>query len=183
MEVLEEEIIRLEQAVGSFLDFARPPRPDKKPVEVGPLVEQVADRVRGRAALQQVTVAVNTLRRPVVAEVDPGQLQQVLYNLLFNALDAQPAGGRVTVSVVGEDVHVAVRVEDEGPGLPARVRDRLFEPFVSTKDAGMGLGLSICRRIVETHGGEIWAKSELGQGSEFWFSLLPTEDHRDESGR
>lgn len=171
MEVLEEEIIRLEQAVGSFLDFARPPRPDKKAVEVGPLVEQVADRVRGRAALQQVAVEVTTPRRPVVAELDPGQLQQVLYNLLFNALDAQPTGGRITVTVVGEDDRVVLRVEDEGPGLPARVRDRLFEPFVSTKDAGMGLGLSICRRIVETHGGEIGAADRPGGGTAFTVRL------------
>ncbi len=171
MEVLEEEIIRLEQAVGSFLDFARPPRPDKKPVEVGPLVEQVADRVRGRAALQQVAVEVSTPRRPVVAELDPGQLQQVLYNLLFNALDAQPTGGRIAVTVGGEDDRVVLRVEDEGPGLPPRVRDRLFEAFVSTKDAGMGLGLSICRRIVESHGGEIAAADRPGGGTVFTVRL------------
>ena len=171
MEVLEEEIIRLEQAVGSFLDFARPPRPYKKPVEVGPLVEQVADRVRGRAALQKVAVAVTTPRHPVVAELDPGQLQQVLYNLLFNALDAQPTGGRVAVAVVGDADRVVIRVEDDGPGLPPAVRDRLFEPFVSTKDAGMGLGLSICRRIVETHGGEIAAADRPGGGTVFTVRL------------
>lgn len=178
MEVLEEEIIRLEQTIGSFLDFARPPRPDKKPVEVGPLVEQVADRVRGRATLQRVAVGVTTPRRPVVAQLDPGQLQQVLYNLLFNALDAQPAGGRIDVTITavsgpageGGDAagdRVELRVEDEGPGLPARVRDRVFEPFVSTKDAGMGLGLSICRRIVESHGGEITAADRPGGGTAF----------------
>jgi len=178
MEVLEEEIIRLEQAVGSFLDFARPPRPDKKPVEVGPLVEQVADRVRGRAALQMVTVAVTTPRRPIVAELDPGQLQQVLYNLLFNALDAQPTGGRIEVAVAGEDDRVAIRVADEGPGLPARVRDRLFEPFISTKDAGMGLGLSICRRIVESHGGDITAADRPGGGTVFTVHLPVTVARR-----
>jgi signal transduction histidine kinase len=127
--------------------------------------------VRGRAALQQVTVAVSPPRRPVVAELDPGQLQQVLYNLLFNALDAQPTGGRIAVSVAGEDDRVVLRVEDEGPGLPARVRDRLFEPFVSTKDAGMGLGLSICRRIVESHGGEIAAADRPGGGTVFTVRL------------
>jgi signal transduction histidine kinase len=171
MEVLEEEIIRLEQSVGTFLDFARPPRPDKKPVEVGPLVAQVADRVRGRADLQQVEVVVSAPRRPVVAELDPNQLQQVLYNLLFNALDAQPTGGRIDLTVAEAGGSVEVRVADAGPGLPARVRERVFEPFVSTKDAGMGLGLSICRRIVETHAGEITAADRPGGGTVFTVRL------------
>jgi signal transduction histidine kinase len=178
MEVLEEEIIRLEQAVGSFLDFARPPRPDKKPVEVGPLAEQVAARVRGRADLQRVAVDVSTPRKPVVAELDPGQLQQVLYNLLFNALDAQPTGGWIGVTVAAAEGGVELRVEDRGPGLPPQVRDRLFEPFVGTKDAGMGLGLSICRRIVESHGGEIAAEDRPGGGTAFVVRLPVTAEAR-----
>ena len=126
-QVLEEEIVRLEQIINTFLDFARPPRPDTKPVDVGPLVEQVADRLCTRAGLQGVAIEVDA-GRPVVAEVDPNQLQQVLYNLLFNALDAQPGGGRVWVAVGADaaDGAVTIRVEDAGPGLPAGVRDRLF---------------------------------------------------------
>jgi signal transduction histidine kinase len=176
VQVLEEEIIRLEQIISLFLDFARPPRPDKKPVEVGPLVGQVVERVRGRAGLQGVAVEVDVPRPPVVAEADPNQLQQVLYNLLFNALDAQPSGGRVRV-VVGVEHQgsggpvLSVRVEDDGPGLPASIRDRVFEPFVSTKESGLGLGLSICRRIVETHGGQIEAADRDGGGAVFTVRL------------
>jgi signal transduction histidine kinase len=177
VQVLEEEIIRLEQITTAFLDFARPPRPDKKPVEIGPVVRQVAERVRGRADLQGVTVEVDAPRRPLVAEVDPNQLQQVLYNLLFNALDAQPSGGRVRVVAAADESDPAagpalvLRVEDEGPGLPGAVRDKLFEPFVSTKEAGMGLGLSICRRIAEAHGGEIKAADREGGGTVFTLRL------------
>ncbi|QEL17751.1 sensor histidine kinase [Limnoglobus roseus] len=168
MQVLEDEIVRLEQIVGSFLDFARPPRPDKKPIEVGPLVQGVADRVRGRAVVQGVDVVVE-VRRPVVADVDANQLQQVLYNLLFNAMEAQPAGGvvRVRVGTPSDNPVLEICVEDEGPGLAADVRDRVFEPFVSTKEAGMGLGLSICRRIVEGHDGEITAADAAGGGAAF----------------
>jgi signal transduction histidine kinase len=176
VQVLEEEIIRLEQIVGSFLDFARPPRPDKRPVDVGPLVWQVVERVRGRAGLQGVAVEVDVPRPPVVAAADPSQLQQVLYNLLFNALDAQPAGGRVRVAVAVEHQGsggpaLVIRVEDDGPGLPASVRDRVFEPFVSTKESGLGLGLSICRRIAETHGGEIRAADREAGGAVFTLTL------------
>jgi signal transduction histidine kinase len=165
VQVLEEEIIRLEQTVGSFLDFARPPRPDKKPVAVGPLVEQVADRVRSRATLQGVAVVVDVFS-PVVADVDPNQLQQILYNLLFNALEAQPDGGAVRVEVRAGDA-LEITVADDGPGLAAEVRDRVFEPFVSTKDTGLGLGLSICRRIADAHGGEIEAANRAAGGAAF----------------
>ena len=91
----------------------------------------------------------------------------MLYNLLFNALDAQPTGGRIGVVVERDDSgrSVVIRVEDDGPGLLPQVRDRVFEPFVSTKEAGMGLGLSICRRIVESHGGEIGIDDSEGCGS------------------
>ena len=171
-QVLEEEVDRLDQAIGTFLDYARPPRLDRKPVEVAGLVAQVADRVRPRAARQGVEVEVLSPTGPVVADVDPNQLQQVLYNLLYNALDAQPTGGRVRLTVAtdrpaGGRPQVALVVEDDGPGLAPAVRDTVFEPFVSTKEAGMGLGLSICRRIVEGHGGEIRADGRPGGGAAF----------------
>ncbi len=169
VQVLEEEILRLEQIVNSFLDFARPPRPDAKPVDVAALAEQVVGRVRSRAELQGVAVEFAPSGCPLVADIDPSQLQQVLYNLLFNALEAQPSGGRVRVKVGAEGTggDLTVCVADDGPGLSAEVRDRAFEPFVSTKDAGLGLGLSICRRIVEGHGGEIRAADGPGGGAVF----------------
>ncbi len=169
VQVLEEEIIRLEQIITSFLDFARPTRPDKKPIEIGPLVHQVADRFQGRARLQGVAIAVELPRLPVVAEVDPNQVQQVVYNLLFNALDAQPEGGSVVITAEIDETEngsmLALRVEDEGTGFSEEVRDRVFEPFVSTKDSGMGLGLSICRRIAENHGGEMRAGNRDSGGA------------------
>lgn len=171
VQVLEEEIIRLEQIITSFLDFARPARPDKKPIEIGPLVHQVADRFQGRARLQGVTIDVELPRLPVVAEVDPNQLQQVVYNLLFNALDAQPDGGSVVITAEIDSSDrsagpmLALRVEDEGTGFAEEIRDRVLEPFVSTKEAGMGLGLSICRRIAENHGGEVRAGNRDSGGA------------------
>jgi len=97
-------------------------------------------------------------------------------NLVRNAVDAllevPPAARRLHVSTGRLDAErVIVRVEDAGPGVPADERARLFEPFVTTKPGGTGIGLSICRTIVETHGGRIWAEaSELG-GAAFCFTL------------
>jgi len=163
LQVIEEEIVRLEQIVSGFLDFARPPRPELRPVDVKELAERVLEGVKARAELQGVAIRVDPATGPTVAAADPNQLRQVLFNLLFNALDAQPLGGHVRVAVAiratpGGEPHLEMRVEDGGPGLPAELGERIFEPFVSTKESGIGLGLSICRRIAEGHGGSLSAE-------------------------
>jgi signal transduction histidine kinase len=172
--VLEEEISRLEQIVSGFLDLARPPRPDPRPVDVTALTERVVDGVRARSELQAVRVRVEAAGRPAVVSADPNQLRQILFNLLFNALDAQPHGGHVTVRVAAdpqaERPEVLVAVEDGGPGLPAELGERVFEPFVSTKESGLGLGLSICKRIAEMHGGRLTVAS-TAHGTTFTLRL------------
>lgn len=171
--VLEEEIVRLESIINSFLDFARPPRLTKRPVEIGPLVEQVAAGIHARADLQGIEIQTSLPRIPVVVEADENQLRQLLYNLGLNGIDAQPSGGQLRIAVEVERPDPAVppmlviRVEDDGPGLPAHLGERIFEPFVSSKESGMGLGLSICRRIVESHGGEISAAHHALGGAVF----------------
>jgi signal transduction histidine kinase len=170
--VLEEEIGRLEEIVSGFLDFARPPRPELRPVDVRALAEQVIESVRPKGEAQGVALALAP-GEEVHAVADPNQLRQVVYNLLFNALDAQPDGGRVTVEVgAGAAGGLVLAVEDGGPGLPPGLGDRVFEPFVSTKATGLGLGLSVCRRIAESHGGTLSAQSGPG-GARFTLSLPP----------
>jgi signal transduction histidine kinase len=107
-----------------------------------------------------------------------GQLRQVLLNLLLNALDALPAGGAVSVEIEttgaagnGSPGWVTVRVSDTGRGLPSELGSKIFEPFVSTKPTGIGLGLSICKRIVESHGGQIESLSRPEGGAEFTIRL------------
>ena len=174
--VLEEEIVRMEQIVSGFLDFSRSPRLEPRPVDVKELAEQVAGGVRARAELQGVEVVIEPASGPTVASADPNQLRQVLFNLLFNALEAQPQGGRVGIRIglhpaADGSPELEVAVEDDGPGLPADLGDRVFEPFVSTKETGLGLGLSICRRIAETHGGSLTAALSGTGGSVFTLRL------------
>jgi two-component system, NtrC family, sensor histidine kinase HydH len=171
-QVLEEEIVRLEAIVSGFLDFARPPRPDPRPVNVVELASHVADGIRPRADLQGVTIHIDEPLEPVTASADPNQLRQVLLNLLFNALDAQPRGGEVQIAARLDrtnprDPQLLMTVSDDGPGVPPSVGDRIFEPFVSTKESGLGLGLSICRRIVEAHGGTLTAANRPTGGAIF----------------
>jgi two-component system sensor kinase FixL len=109
----------------------------------------------------------------LAVQADPLQIQQVLINLVRNALDAfEGAPGaeiRVTASRDGDMVRISVG--DNGPGLPESVRANLFEPFLSTKENGMGIGLSICRTIVEAHGGRIWFAPSRGSGTSVSFTL------------
>ena len=114
--------------------------------------------------------------------IDPVQIQQVVLNLVRNSIDALRASacGTITVATVDAGERVAVTVSDDGPGLPAEMRERVFEPFVSTKPDGLGIGLSICRTIAEAHGGTIAALDAVaGRGAAFRFSV-PVFD---ESGR
>ena len=109
----------------------------------------------------------------LTVDADPVQMQQVLINLVRNAADAVGGGGerRITVSARREGGFVHFRVADTGPGIAEAARDTLFEPFVSTKSGGMGVGLSICRTIVEAHQGRIFAENSESGGATFCFTI------------
>lgn len=139
-----------------------------KIVEEASALALVGTRTEGLHVAYDLDRAVDAVR------TDRVQVQQVLVNLIRNARDAMvdsPARMIRVSSAPFEDTHVRVSVADTGPGLGAEIRDRLFQPFVTTKPDGMGVGLSICRTIVESHGGRIWAESEPGSGTTFHFTL------------
>jgi two-component system sensor kinase FixL len=109
--------------------------------------------------------------------VDKIQIQQVLLNLMRNAAEAMEGSALRKLSIKGMRVGdmVRVSVSDTGPGLPAAVRARLFEPFVTTKTNGMGVGLSVCRTIIETHGGSLHAEDGVDGGTVFHFTIPAVE--------
>jgi signal transduction histidine kinase len=130
-------------------------------------VQRTAALVKSRAWQQKVTLLVLYPETAVQAEVDVNQFCTVLVNLLLNALDAMPAGGQLTLALEQDGANLQFRVEDTGPGLSSGVAERLFTPFSSTKETGSGLGLSICRRIIEEHGGHITGCNREGGGACF----------------
>ena len=177
--VLEEEITRLERSAETFLDFARPPEIERRTFDLRQLVGQVLDLVLPRAGREGVRISCESPEdQAITIRADMGQVRQVLLNLFLNALDAVPEGGSISVEIeTAEDATdggpgwVTVRVRDTGRGLPSELGSKIFEPFVSTKPTGIGLGLSICKRIVESHGGQIEAVNRPEGGAEFTIRL------------
>jgi two-component system sensor histidine kinase HydH len=177
--VLEEEITRLERSAETFLDFGRPPEIERRTFDLRLLVGQVLDLVAPRASRQGIRVSCSAPENQNISvRADMGQVRQVLLNLLLNALDAVPEGGTISVEIEssasagnGSPGWVTIRVADTGRGLPGDLGPKIFEPFVSTKPTGVGLGLSICKRIVESHGGQIAAVNRAGGGAEFTIRL------------
>ncbi|HJZ60394.1 MAG TPA: ATP-binding protein [Gemmataceae bacterium] len=173
LRVIVGEVRRMERSLQAFLDFARPPKPERRPVDLAVVVRTVLGLIRGRAEKQRVRVRVDA-PDGFVLTADPGQLQQVLVNLILNALDAMPSGGTLSVSARWTAVGgVALEVADTGPGIAPEVMPKLFQPFVSGKDTGIGLGLVISRRIVEDHGGTIIGANRSGSGAVFTVFLPP----------
>jgi signal transduction histidine kinase len=174
--IIEREARRMEQCIQLFLDFARPPRSERRRTNLLQVVERALALVEGRARRQKVEIASDLPAESVYLMIDPEQVHQVLVNLLLNALDALPRGGKVRVTLENSaSGDVVLRVRDSGPGISPRIGPRLFEPFISDKESGIGLGLSISKRLIEAHGGTIHGANAVSGGAVFTV-MLPRED-------
>lgn len=164
---MKSEISRLNRLVGDFLSFGKPMRLDPRPCSVGEILEGVAALVDHKARDQGIllTVDVEPDLPTIVADAD--LLKTCFLNLMINAVDAMPGGGALSASVKrapGTEV-LQVEVADDGQGMTADQIRTAFEPYFSTKDAGLGLGLALTRKIVEDHGGSISLESVPAHGT------------------
>lgn len=150
---IEGEVARSNKTIRDLLDLARNRPPRRLRTEVIKLVEAA---VRSASLPATIALEVSPGVATLAIDADPDQVQQVLINLLTNAAQAMPGGGRVTID--GESTpngETRLRVRDDGPGVPAEARYRIFDALFTTKAKGSGLGLALCRRILEAHGGTI----------------------------
>jgi signal transduction histidine kinase len=161
------------EVIKKLLTFARQMPPTKTRVNLNKIVEEGLYFLESRCAKQGVEL-IRSLR-PDLPEInaDPTQLQQILVNLMVNALHAMANGGRLTVKTLADDSHVSLAVEDTGTGMAEEVKGKLFTPFFTTKDVGQGtgLGLAVVHGIVTSHGGAINVESEVGRGARFEIKL------------
>lgn len=166
---------RAGQIIRRVHEFVRQREPTRTAVRINSTVEEALGFAEAEARKRQVRISVRLAGDDPELQADPVLLQQVLLNLLRNGMDAMastPAAERhLQVSVVRADAAVTVAVADRGCGLTPQVRDQMFQPFFTTKAGGMGMGLHICRSIMETHGGRVWAEDHPGGGAVVAFSL------------
>jgi signal transduction histidine kinase len=172
LQVIELEIRRMERCLQMFLDYARPPKPDCRPLDLTQPIGRTLALIAGRARKQSVTVDFSPPPAPVMVQADGEQMQQLLVNLTLNALDVMPRGGTLRIDLRETASHEAeLCVRDTGPGIAAQLLPALFQPFVSTKETGLGLGLVTSRRIAETHGGSLSAGNQTEGGACFTVRL------------
>ena len=166
-----EEIDRANKVISNFLTLAKPKIEDWWPVNVNELLLSMLELMENQALLRGVVLTWNLQPEPPSVLSKPEALKQVFLNMLSNALQATATGGRVRVATMVSDGWLQVIIEDTGVGMSSVQLERIFDPFYSTKAEGTGLGLSLCRQIVEEHGGQIKVESVLGEGSRFTVCL------------
>jgi len=169
---------RMDQLITNLLDYVRL-KVDKlevapRPLDAAELLREAVEMFRPLARVKSLSLTLAIPDGPLQAAADPDRMFQVLSNLLSNAIKFSAIEGRITVraTALGHDVQVAVA--DEGPGIPERDLDRVFDGFCQLQESdarGLGLGLFISRSIIEAHGGRIWETSRPGAGSTFYFTV------------
>lgn len=171
LELVGGEVRRLNTIVEEFLSLARPLPLKPGPVRVPDLVEEILGLVEAEARRAGIRIEPALLPDLPLLRADRDRLKQVLLNLVLNALQAMPGGGVLTLGAAPAGDLLTLTVADTGAGIPPEVLPRLFEPYVTTKARGLGLGLAIARRIVEAHNGRIEAETEPGRGTRFRITL------------
>ncbi len=170
--VIEQQADRMTTIIRHLLDFARRGGTGREATDLRALCEQTAELLRPLARRSNVTLSCEG--PAVTASVNRSEMQQVLSNLVTNAIHAMPEGGDVSlIAAVDDGAYAIIRVEDEGDGIAPDVLPRIFDPFFTTKEvgAGTGLGLSVVHGIVDDHGGTIHVETAVGRGTTFILRL------------
>ncbi len=173
LDVAKGEINRLDYIITQFLQAIRPVPPQLKPDSLNDVVEKTINLLRPELVNRGLNINTKLVRRLAAAPLDATQMQQVLVNLIKNAMQAMTKGGTLTLQTGENDDGVWVSVADTGGGIPQEQINRIFEPFYTTKKKGSGLGLMIVQRIVRAHNGRIELESHVGRGTTFriWLPL------------
>jgi signal transduction histidine kinase len=176
---IDEEADKLEAIVANLLSLSRMESGrlylNRHPADVGQLIRELVATMDVQAPRHRLVC--DLPHEPLMATMDARSIEEVMRNLVDNALKYSPEGGTITIHSRRDETQVLVSVSDEGIGIQPEDLERVFERFyrvdnkVGRSAGGVGLGLAVCRSIVEAHGGRIWVESTLGEGSTFLFTL------------
>lgn len=170
LSMMEQETLRVRKIIRNLLDFSRQKRCWMRPADVAVPLKETAAFVKGAAETSSVRIREDYNGTPVIVNMDENEMKQVFINVINNALQAMPHGGRLLIRLtIREDNEVAIEFADTGVGISQENIKKIFEPFFSTKESGdgTGLGLSISYRIIQNHGGRIEVESRPGEGTLF----------------
>ena len=171
---IRKQVERISDLISEILDFTQGPQSDfvLAPSDYSTFVTQLLEELGPEAGLKSVKLELENPAPSVEVFLHPKRLRRVFYNLVHNATDAMPEGGRIILRFQTTDKEVVTEVEDTGQGIAPEIADQLFHPFATHGKAhGTGLGLSICKRILEEHQGWISARNQPGRGAVFAFGL------------
>jgi signal transduction histidine kinase len=176
-------IKRIEHTVANLLDYSRPREVEPRPTSMNERLAHVTELVGYQLRKGAIEVVFDLAPAGARVLADPFQIEQLLLNLVLNAIQAMPGGGRLTLRTSSSEERVVTEIVDTGVGIPSELRDRVFDPFFTTREVGQGtgLGLSVSYGIVTAHGGSIDVESEPGRGAVFRVTLpAHAEKPRDE---
>lgn len=171
LEAIEKEVDRLGQLTEDYLRFFRLPRAKKETIDLNELFATLLAFLGEEARRQGIEVVFQKSESLPSALVDARQLEQALLNLIKNAFEAMPSGGKVEAGIFEEEGSLIIFVRDEGSGMDEETQRRIFDPFFTTKERGTGLGLSLVRQVVAEHEGTVWCESTKGKGTTFFIRL------------
>ncbi|MCL6442893.1 MAG: PAS domain S-box protein [Alicyclobacillus sp.] len=173
-DIMSSELDRINAIVSEFLSLAKPHQQSNGLHDLQPVLLETVSLLEGQTLLHNISISIHTDERLPLVRCNAVQMKQVFLNLIKNAIEAMPSGGaiRIWAGVVKEEV--CVRIADEGCGIPMEMIARLGEPFFTTKESGVGLGLMVTQQIVRNHGGRMMVESEVHHGTTISV-MLPME--------
>jgi two-component system NtrC family sensor kinase len=176
------ETQRLSEMLRNMLSFSKPQEEKRRKIDINKLLENVMLMLEKQLWESNIKIKTNLNRELPLITASSNQLRQVILNIVANAKDAMPKGGKLTLETCAENGYTIVKVKDTGSGIPEEIKDKIFDAFFTTKQnvKGVGLGLSVCYGIIKGHGGDIRVKSKIGTGTTFSI-FLPQGSFRKKS--
>ncbi len=164
--IVPKEVDRINRIVRQLLDFSKPEPPLLRPINICDSIKEILELMSNNFLKKKIQIVEQYDDYNLAANIDAGQIKQVLFNIIINAIDSMPNGGKICISTKSvEDKRIEIILKDGGCGISKENLKNVFNPFFSTKDKGTGLGLAICHQIIKNHNGTIRIESELDLGT------------------